>query len=239
MASNEPTPTKFLVELIAAWIRDESLRCKILHKEIDGLKAFGLNDYQINALLSLDKDTILARLAMELEEFLEVDVAQVQSESGILIAPVPSPTGGTGGVGGAAGSSPQLLGSGAAGRSNRIATLAPGQIWRTVSALTSLGGSTVYNQGQVHLRGALPKMLTKGTDEFVTLRGQGFDGTTDVVFEQGTTQVSATVMNQSCDVDIYQRVIVKVKLDTGGAWNVKARNPGEAWSAEAITVIVN
>ncbi len=88
-------PDKYLVEFLAQWVRDEDLRCKVLYQEQTSLQAWGLDAAQIADLLSLDEDTILARIAQELKADFGVDLATLSQE-------VFGGGGGGGGGGGAA-----------------------------------------------------------------------------------------------------------------------------------------
>lgn len=73
-------PQKFLVEFLAKWIREKEFRCQVLHKEQTTLQNYGLTQYQIDDLLSLDKPTIIKRLVDELELDLAIDLEKVKKE---------------------------------------------------------------------------------------------------------------------------------------------------------------
>jgi hypothetical protein len=104
---------------------------------------------------------------------------------------------------------------------------------------TAAAMGTVYTEGAVHVRGIQPKTVPVGVEKVLVLRGQGFEGTPQVTFERGTTSVTPTVVSVSCDVDVYQRVTMKVTLNEVGEWTVRARNVStDPWSAEFATVQV-
>src|SRR5262249_42079845 len=83
-----------MVEFLAQWIRDEGLRRKVLFREQTAMQDWGLEQTQIDDLISLDSDDILAKLREELEDGLGIDLDQVLSDI--------TSTGGMGTGGGAA-----------------------------------------------------------------------------------------------------------------------------------------
>lgn len=115
-----------------------------------------------------------------------------------------------------------------------------------------MASATVYSEGQVHVRGVTPLTVAKGAESVLVLRGQGFDAscadtpagtsaetsvTPEVRFKLGSKTAPGVVLGITCDVDVYQRVTVKVTLDELGQWSVQARNnPNEPWSTEFVTV---
>jgi len=249
-----PMPDVFLVEFLARWIRDESFRCQILHREIDGLTQFGLNAKQRAALLSLDREAILERLALELEHFYKVDLGRVRSEVGGPIteapeAPIPidAPLGGLG--------APRTPGASPPSPSAAAPPLFPsdlelgrrllGQRTATTGGGTTRTGfllaeATVYEQGKVHVRGTDVSTATKDQDEIIVVLGQGFDASPEVRFEKGGQTLDAEVLGVHCGVDLYQRVRARATFGATGTWTVRARNAGDPeWSSEPVQIIVN
>lgn len=88
-------PDKYLIEFLADWIRDDSLRCRILHREVQEMAAEGLTAQQSSDLRSLEKTRILGRLVKELEDELGIDLQRILDDF--------NRTGPLGGGGGAAG----------------------------------------------------------------------------------------------------------------------------------------
>jgi len=255
-----PMPDVFLVEFLARWIRDEDFRCQILHREIDGLTDFGLNGRQRAALLSLDRKTILERLAVELEHFYHVNLDKVRGEVGgpIVEAPgspiaIDAPLGGGSPPAGvpAPGSAPATPGGPppaseldvghtllALGRAAG-ATTAGGATAGAAIAF-SVAGATVYDQGQVHVRGTDVPTATRGEEEIIVVLGQGFDASPEVRFERAAQVVDAEILGIHCGVDLYQRVTIRVTLGETGRWTVRARNAGDPeWSTELVQIMVN
>lgn len=72
-------PDILLVQFLERWIRDDEFRRKVLHKEKTTLSDYGLLDSQIQKLLTLDKDVILAEIAKEFED-LGVDLDKAKRE---------------------------------------------------------------------------------------------------------------------------------------------------------------
>jgi hypothetical protein len=86
-------PTKYIVEFLAKWIRDEDFRCKVLHKEVTSLQDWELTGEQVDDLLSLNKETILKRILKEFEDDLGVNLDKVQMEViGVPQPPILGPT---------------------------------------------------------------------------------------------------------------------------------------------------
>jgi hypothetical protein len=102
--------------------------------------------------------------------------------------------------------------------------------------------STMYPAGEVHVRGVTPVTIAVNLQRNITIRGQGFDcnDTTEVRFEKGGVEEDGTVIGGiACDIDIYQRVTVQVKLNETGSWRVKARNASDPdWSTENVILTV-
>jgi hypothetical protein len=101
--------------------------------------------------------------------------------------------------------------------------------------------NTAYNEGQVHIRGVTPTSIGVDLDKSVILRGQGFDEGAMVEFrkqDEPGKKVDGQVTGISCDMDVYQRVTVDVKLDEQGYWLVHGKNPGEVWSTETVILTV-
>lgn len=250
-------PTKYLVEFLAKWIRDEEFRCKVLHKEQTTLQEWELTTPQIMDLLSLDKKRIVKRLVDELEG-LGIDLQQAQQEvygvsSGgeldfdSLLSPGEVPGAATG-SGTTTGSGVSLRAGTSGAGSGRFRVLQPGlrEIRPEVSspisvAVALLSGSTAYNEGQVHIRGIDPISTAVDVKKSFVIRGQGFDEGAEVEFrkqdEPGTT-VAGEIAGISCDMDVYQRVTVSFKPPAAGYWLVHGRNPGEVWSTETVILTV-
>jgi hypothetical protein len=55
-----------LVHFISDFLRDPNVRCAVLQNEVDGARAYGLDDGQIKILKTLDKKTILDAVVEEL-----------------------------------------------------------------------------------------------------------------------------------------------------------------------------
>jgi hypothetical protein len=55
-----------LVHFISDFLRDPGVRCAVLKNEVDGARAYGLDDAQIAVLKTLDKKTILDAVLEEL-----------------------------------------------------------------------------------------------------------------------------------------------------------------------------
>lgn len=207
-------PQKFLVEFLADWIRDEQFRCAVLYQEQTSLDAYGLTQEQKTALLSLDKKQILAQIHKELEQYLAIDLDKLRDEVGGPV-PVPGP-----------GGTPTLPDG-----TRMLASTA-------FALLSAINEAALYGQGRVHLRGAKPAGVAKDKKRLVVLRGQGFDVKPEVEFVKDSKIVQGEVQEITCDVDVYQRVLVKVKLDEEGEWKVRARNDSsEPWSTEDVPVL--
>ena len=219
-----PVPTKYVVEFLAKWIRDESFRCSVLHREIDAMEQYGLNALQITALADLETDKVLDRIRLEMTHFLGIDLERLHSEVGgpIPVEPTPATT-----------------------------APAPGPLGPSVSGRVALrpmmmAEQSHYGQGNVHLRRAHPVGWKQGQEVLVSVLGQGFDSTPKVCFEieAGTPPTKRTVdgvvLDIHCGVDVYQKVTVKVKLDEPGQWSVRGRNDvaGEMWSTETVIVTI-
>ena len=74
-------PEKLLVQFLERWIRDAEFRGKVLHKELTTLGAEKYTADQIQALLSLDRETILAQIVKEFEG-LGMDLDKAKKEAG-------------------------------------------------------------------------------------------------------------------------------------------------------------
>ncbi len=102
--------------------------------------------------------------------------------------------------------------------------------------------STMYPGGEVHVRGVTPVTIAANLQRSIMIRGQGFDcnDQTEVKFEKGGVEEDGTVIGAiACDIDIYQRVTVQVKLTETGSWRVKARNAADPdWSTENVILTV-
>jgi hypothetical protein len=237
---DEPMPKKYLVEFLARWIRDEEFRCQVLHKEQTTLEDWELTTPQIMDLLSLDKERIVDRLVKELEG-LGIELETVQKEVygpgpdlDLPLSPPPGP--------GTPLTPPGGSGSGifrVAERPGNVDLSGPTGSVLNVFAL--LAANTAYNEGQVHIRGVTPEAVDSGSETLVVVRGQGFDEDPTIEFrkqDQQDTKVEGEVLGVSCDIDVFQRVTVKVKLGEEGYWLVHGRNAGEEWSTETVVLTV-
>lgn len=255
MSDTDPTPEKYLVEFLAKWIRDEDFRCAILKRELSELQAYGLTEPQINDLLTLDKQTIVGRILKEFEHDLGIDLPRVKSEvHGVEITPLPPGAGSPSPVNPGGGSElilpvrrPRLPGLGSASVRRAMAAVGASSTAGVVEAAYAttvaflMSAATVYAEGQVHIRGVTPPTLSQGDDRILVIRGQGFDEASkiQVRFRKGPKHKNADVLGVTCDVDVYQRVTVRVTLDELGEWAVQARNQGESvWSTEDVSVVV-
>lgn len=95
-----------------------------------------------------------------------------------------------------------------------------------------LNVANLYSAGSIHPRKAIPSQIPKDTDFKITIAGNGFDPYVAVRFDDGTnTPIPGKVVAVRCDVDLYQRVEVEVKLPAG-TYTVQARNtPDETWTS--------
>lgn len=175
-------PDKFLIEFFAHWIRDESLRRKVLFRERTAMMGWGLSMQQVDDLVALEKETILDRLRDELQQDLAIDLDKVLEDI--------TNTGGMGTGGGAAGAA--------------------------------------YQEGKVHVRGVEPAKITKNQESIVIVRGHGYDDSAEARFVPvaGGAPVQGKVLSIDSDVDVWQRLTVKVTLPSAGKWRVVARIPG-------------
>jgi hypothetical protein len=244
-------PSKFLVEFLALWIRDEAFRCAVMHQENTALDNYGMTAKQKLVLLSLDKERIIPELVRELEEDLGIDLSRVREAVGgsgpvptpdpmPVPIPVPPPDG-SGGAGLRTGARlPEPLAAPAASTLEAVLSGASASATGATALSMLLASATVYYQGQCHVRGIEPTTGSVNVERIFQLRGQGFDASPEVEFAHdvsGSTK-SATVLGVSCDIDVFQRTTVKVTLDQSGEWVVSARNPSEPWSTEDTRVLV-
>lgn len=221
MPNPGPAPTKYLVEFLAQWIRDEPFRCRVLHREIDALTQYGLNADQRDVLLSLDPERILKRIRVEMKQFLGIDLDRLRSEVGGPVPQVPAPE--------------TIESSTATGQ----------RFMRSVSML--MAEQSFYGQGRVHLRRTHPLHCPSGSDQEISVFGQGFDATPEIRFELEVGEppkleiVTGEVLDIHCDVDVYQKVLTRVNFEVPGQWMVRGRNDseGDPWSVERVILTVD
>jgi hypothetical protein len=84
-------PDKYLVEFLAQWIRDESLRRRVLLREIDTMREWGLTAPQSADLRSLDKTRILNSLEKELKDDFGIDLSKILQD--FAATPTATPVG--------------------------------------------------------------------------------------------------------------------------------------------------
>ena len=101
-------------------------------------------------------------------------------------------------------------------------------------------GAAAYTEGQPHVRATDPVEIAQNLSSIVIVRGQGFDPGVSVRFEKGTSTVHGQVLAASCDVDVFQRLTVRVTLDSKGMWKVVAKNadPADPDSVENVQIRV-
>lgn len=87
-------PQKLLVEFLADFVNDETVRCSVLRHEFDGPKDYGLSPEQVAAVTTFDLATIM-QVAQEELEALGIDLAAKAAEVHGGSSPVsPLPGGG-------------------------------------------------------------------------------------------------------------------------------------------------
>lgn len=92
--------------------------------------------------------------------------------------------------------------------------------------------ANLYTSGGIHPRKVIPSAIQANTDFKVTIAGNGFDKFVAVRFNDGNQPpVTGKVVSIDCDLDLYQRLEVEVKLPAG-TYTIEARNaPGDPWTS--------
>jgi len=102
------------------------------------------------------------------------------------------------------------------------------------------GGSagSGYEEGNVHVRGVVPTTVKSGLESVVVVRGHGWEENVEIVFVPagGGAEVVAERLDLGSDVDVWQRVTVKVTLPDAGTWQLVAKVPGKGDSSENVQV---
>lgn len=94
------------------------------------------------------------------------------------------------------------------------------------------GMANLYTSAGIHPRKVIPSAIQNNTDVKVTIAGNGFDRFVAIRFNDGTNQpITGRVVSLDCDIDLYQRLEVEVKLPAG-TYTIEARNaPGDPWTS--------
>ena len=220
-------PQKFIHDFIGDFVKDETLRCKVLKAELTGMRDYGLDGAQITALRSLDKQQILTRMMAELKDAYGLDLDAVRKVIWPGGDPPPVPL---------VGRTFATAADAAAPAASAAATVA--------AAAAASEAMLLYSEGQIHIRVVEPLQVPLNQPMDITVRGQGFDVQPDIRFrhQETSTIVSSTFGSSSCDVDVYQRIIVRVALPQSGHWTTLARNSAadpwaEAPAAQRILVV--
>lgn len=96
-----------------------------------------------------------------------------------------------------------------------------------------------YSNKFIHFRGCDHDKVFLNVPTVLVFRGNGFDDKEpDIRFtHESGAEIHGTVLGVDCDVDLYQRVMVWVTLDSPGKWTVDGKNPDDPqWNVTKNTI---